>query len=1256
MPAVDPPLRRIKSKHELGDVLMDFTDKKTAPDVPDEIKQILMDMTLGGSDKLHLWEVEKCAEILERVKSACTPPTDGKPSYDQCDQGVDLLMKLMQAKNDNHPEMVYTHLPEQLQAVFKCWDLDGSGAVSAEELHAAAGAWTKMHEEKTLLKRLLFGSALIILVMFVGIFVLGMVTAELSKEFKANSGTMVDSTGRTVRVANSGFDVSKDGSLKVVEADGPGRLGADDETTLVSTQTARKEKSLHSALADSYFDALDEITVHSDKGHKLNLKIHGFARVPLLGARCGNVVYLFSAMDGHITLDSTDLSFNGPLAKLFENAGFEVAVGGAAGRRLESVQSVRGFFDKVAAVAAAGWKCEGVPLPKVPKMSTSSVVLYVPCSVDHVTRNRRSCDSSYGGQVVGVVAIPSQHLDAVSTRLDNVRRDIGGKVQARQVLYSTVTQTLMRSPSYELQFDYLPNHPTQERVIAVNTAKKEGVRFNRLTSSSARTLCEETDMSKDPAQQVADAKKDGVNASLHLEFVGVVGEGGTVYRRWRVMAADGFKRWMLGDVKTSKDYYEYWDDAQTFAPYRMLDSGGRLSTFLRAIEGTSDAEVEEVLGASSLDEAKTGAAHRFSCTTDEKDARHPSAGAVPGIHSPFEDLGVADLDFYVQELAEDIASRANASSQELAEDGSPAELVNETETDDDETKLVNAWAEMESVTEDDELFAFATYALRSRNFFAMPDACADVCSTSLADAKRAAGAKGMTEDVICGDGPFQTLVECLNGLMPPLLNSCQQNRFQMTMMEKCSVLGSLEQPAESAEAEDQVSVLPDGTHAIDAASLGAEAAETLGGADARLLVNTTADEVVVGAGGTSRSLSFSWCGSVFRPLCILIQVPFGCSSPADDVGDDAAAAEAKSKSRGRRGGVSESGRTGRRGGVSEVKQFKTAKKSKFKSPAKGGKKCKFWILVAIEIPGLGATKFPPSVCAPEVPAGPPKLKWWQLFQKKYQNAGKGWCTCEGVAYFGYKHESGKPGSGPEAQFIDLERWSHKSKAMTGKVWCSAKYMGGDPAPGYTKQCWCDGSSKPNPYWGLLVMLGGSFNVLGAAFPIPNPPVYGSVTAAGGISVSTRAACPKHGIKFSIAGWAEIGIKAGVDLALFELDVVAITIRIGAKLKLAAAYSSYHEVSRRRSPCGGCRRRWRGDWSRRRRQQWQSRWHPEICDVIVYAKVVFTVLVVRGWLLAEYGIRSKRFKLTLGVDYFNLFACWGGAWENVLSYMALDMTY
>ena len=184
-------------------------------------------------------------------------------------------------------------------------------------------------------------------------------------------------------------------------------------------------------------------------------------------------------------------------------------------------------------------------------------------------------------------------------------------------------------------------------------------------------------------------------------------------------------------------------------------------------------------------------------------------------------------------------------------------------------------------------------------------------------------------------------------------------------------------------------------------------------------------------------------------------------------------------------------------------------------------------------------------------------------------------------------------------------------------------------------------------------LGGSMNLLDKILKIPNPPVYGTVSCGGGIIVSSKPACPKHGIKFYIEGYAMIGIAAGVNIVIFSIDLIKIELKVGAKVKLIRGYYSYHDVSwRRRCGCGERRRGW-GNWSRRRRARWQSRWHNEICDVIVYAKLTITILCIRGWLLGEYYIRSKRFKLTLGIEYYEFWKLWWGNWVAFVKYVILD---
>jgi hypothetical protein len=1120
-------VRRIKSNHDLGDVVMDLNDKKAIEGIPEEILQILTDMTLGGTEQLHLWEVEKVAQVLERVKSACAPQQGGKPSYEQCNEGVDLLMQIMKAKNENHPEMVYTHLPEQLQSVFKCWDLDGSGSVSATELHAAAGAWTKMHDEKTLLKRLLFGAVLIMLMLFVGIFVLGMVTSEISKEFKSSSGAMVDKSGRAVRVANAGFDVSSDGTLQVMGPQGQTsctgdvascarRLAADGGNTLVSTQKVRKEKALHSALADSFFDALDEITIHSEKGHRLNLKISGFARVPVLGSRCGNVVHLFSVVDGHLTLDSTDISFSGHLESLFAKAGFEIAVGGAAGRRLGALQTVVGFFNHVQDAQAAGWTCKDVPLPKTPKTSILRSVSYTPCSSSSLGGKvaRDACDSKYGGFIAGVAPIPAQHLDAVSSRLENVRRNLGQDVDADRVQYSTVKQTVMHSPSFQVQFNTYPNHPAQEQVIVLNKALKQGVSFQRMVSGSvARTFCAATDMGSEPVTHLEQAELSGVNASLHMEFIGVVSEqDGSMYRHWRVMPSDSFKKWMVGEGdKSVKEYFEFWDDAQSLQPYRILDSTGGLTVFQQSQEGVTDADVDAALGVATS----------LSCGKDETDAFHPVYGMIPAMHSPVVDPSEKELDFYVQLLAEDIESRVNVTeSEDLSEqarasadvsaDTEEGEADNSSTTaEQEQAKMREAWAAMKTTRAGDSEHEFAAYALRSRELFAMPDACADVCLKPLAAAQAAVEQAG--QGAFCSTAPAQALLECLADLEAPLLNSCQQSPFQSNVMDRCAF------PAKSLQAstDAKVAVLADGTHAVDLGALGvatrqrlsAGLDEALGGqslgdlSGARLLVNASLDRkdvVIAGAlasqnvPSTRRLGLIEWCGDHVFPYCFKIGVPSRCED------DD----------------------------------------------------CKFYLEVKIGLPYSGS-----------------------------------------------------------------------------------------------------------PYFSLEVALGGSVNLLDKFLGIPNPPVYGEVGAGGGIKFSTKPACPGK-INFSLEGYVQMSAGLGLDLLpglLPRINLLKITLRGGAYIKKNPGYYSKHDHSRRRScGCGERRRGW-GNWSRRRRAQWVRKWHNGTCDVVVYIKATVEILCIRGWLLIEYYIMSKRFLITLGADYYEIWKLFWGSWKNFGSYVIMDLT-
>merc|ERR1719502_2020004 len=98
--------------------------------------------------------------------------------------------------------------------------------------------------------------------------------------------------------------------------------------------------ALVSSLPDTTLMALDEITVQSDKGYTLQIKVHGFSRVPVLNSPCGNLVHFYTGWNGRITLDSTDLFFDEKTAAEFEKSGFALATGG---RRLAGQSAVHGL-------------------------------------------------------------------------------------------------------------------------------------------------------------------------------------------------------------------------------------------------------------------------------------------------------------------------------------------------------------------------------------------------------------------------------------------------------------------------------------------------------------------------------------------------------------------------------------------------------------------------------------------------------------------------------------------------------------------------------------------------------------------------------------------------------------------------------------------------------------------------------------------------------------------------------------------------
>jgi len=296
---------------------------------------------------------------------------------------------------------------------------------------------------------------------------------------------------------------------------------------VVATEEALSEQLLHSALSDAYFESLKVVTAHSPKGHHLVLNVMGYARVPVLNSRCGNIVHLFTAWGPRLSLDSFDLSFDAELEDMFKNAGFEILVGGVNGRRLVSADvSVAGLFNHIRNVEDSGWTCGEVPLPVISEFYYHKVTQYLPCSAptpDGKKTTVDECDSKYGGQYPGVAPLPAEHQTAVMDKVERIKHHVGHDMSTlTEVLYFKQEIVTMRSPSYHVSRTKVESHPGVEKVTVLNHANVSAHSFQWFLNGVAgdRVYCENVENVTDmPEFKVSQARNKSVNTTMHFEYV-----------------------------------------------------------------------------------------------------------------------------------------------------------------------------------------------------------------------------------------------------------------------------------------------------------------------------------------------------------------------------------------------------------------------------------------------------------------------------------------------------------------------------------------------------------------------------------------------------------------------------------------------------------------------------------------------------------------------------------------------------------------
>jgi len=102
------------------------------------------------------------------------------------------------------------------------------------------------------------------------------------------------------------------------------------------------------------------------------------------------------------------------------------------------------------------------------------------------------------------------------------------------------------------------------------------------------------------------------------------------------------------------------------------------------------------------------------------------------------------------------------------------------------------------------------------------------------------------------------------------------------------------------------------------------------------------------------------------------------------------------------------------------------------------------------------------------------IKWWEAYSQEvyrrtfdgneytqYKCANEGEiCECDGLARYGGRYASGRPGHGEETDFNHPSHWPHRAdkwfRPPNNRFVCGVAAFGFDPKPGYHKHCLCSG--------------------------------------------------------------------------------------------------------------------------------------------------------------------------------------------------------
>lgn len=544
--------------------------------------------------------------------------------------------RVQEVTSDAH-DIDITHLPPSIKECLKEINTDGDNKVSLEELKAAAKAYadSKQHlldakKESAFLRKAVFGLIGVVILLCGMMFGMSLLAADVAKDTRvaSASGLQAPSPGEP---SSNTIMTSKDG------------MG------VVATAQAKIPMSLSSTLGDNQLVHLTMASFSSDAGHILHVHVNGFLRVPMVGSRCGSVVFLLTQL-GRIMLDDTDVSFEDDAAiEELNRMGFVIMQGGI-GRRLQGSAAAAGFFNMLEG-SEDSFSCGSIDPPELPTNYKATLVTYevcdpaVPDSQQGDGKNL-NCQSEFGGYRPGVIGFPD-HLFRLT--LPDTRRgdkltavdttDLALMERTGRLAWKT-EEIVIDSPSYSLTVGEPPHHFAQKQVSLQDKSSKLTYSFQVADPiagffSSGRKYC-------------SNSTDDRASLDAHLEYRGLWVEGDKSYRHWRLMEKSKAEIAFNGSLDPSnvssylkENSYEYFDEPETLIPFRLISPDGAFVEY-HNFQDASDEDVTEYL--SQLDLTVEDA------LAPECELKPEVIEEAPRIFRTLE-LEVADAQVYKEKLA-----------------------------------------------------------------------------------------------------------------------------------------------------------------------------------------------------------------------------------------------------------------------------------------------------------------------------------------------------------------------------------------------------------------------------------------------------------------------------------------------------------------------------------------------------------------------------------------------------------------------------